>query len=374
MEQEVTPAPFLEIFMAKPFDLSKLRTSLTKAIGGTIGFHDPKTWIHTGNYCLNFLISGDFFRGVPLGKVTLLAGATGGGKSLIASGNVVKHAQEMGILVVMVDSENALDESWLQALGVDTSPDKLIRVCASMVNEVAEIIQHVMDGYKATPEADRPKLLFVIDSLSMLTTPIAAEQFAKGDLKGDMGHLPKQLKALVKNCVNQFGQYEVGMICTNHTYASQDMYNPDDKVSGGSGPLYAASIAIGMKPAKLKTDAEGNKVTDVRGIRSKCTVIKSRYNQPFTSTEINIPWDAGMDPYSGLFDFFLANGTLVKDGNKYVYTDTQGQVHSHWRKEYLTNVDNILDQMMKEFDPKKLKATIDRSADESDEPEVVEYE
>jgi len=109
----------------KVFDPSKFRNSLTKSIKGmSAGFHDPTDWISTGNYALNYLLSGDFRKGIPLGKVSVFAGESGAGKSYIVSGNIVKHAQEQDIFVVLIDSENALDESWLQALKVDTSPEK----------------------------------------------------------------------------------------------------------------------------------------------------------------------------------------------------------------------------------------------------------
>ena len=77
----------------KPYDLSKFRKDITKAIPSlSVGFHDPKTWIHSGNYALNYAISGDFKRGIPLGKVTMFAGQSGSGKSYICSGNIIRNA------------------------------------------------------------------------------------------------------------------------------------------------------------------------------------------------------------------------------------------------------------------------------------------
>ena len=128
----------------KAFDLTKFRKSLTKSIDGLgIGFNDPTDWISTGNYALNYLISGDFNRGVPLGKVTVFAGESGAGKSYICSGNIIKNAQEQGIYVVLIDSENALDESWLRALDVDTSEDKLLKLNMAMIDDVAKTISRI---------------------------------------------------------------------------------------------------------------------------------------------------------------------------------------------------------------------------------------
>jgi len=321
--------------MGKPFDVSKFRKDLTKAIPAlSYGFNDPTDWISTGNYLLNYLISGDFNKGIPLGKVTILGGESGAGKSFIAAGNLVKNAQEQGIYVVLIDSENALDESWLHALGVNTSEDAMLKLSMSMVDEVGKTISTFMKDYKDMKEEERPKVLFIVDSLGALLTPTEVNQFEAGDMKGDMGRKAKQLKALVMNCVNMFGNYNVGLVATNHTYQSQDMFDPDDKISGGSGPIYAASIVIAMKKLKLKIDADGNKSTKVHGIRAKCKIMKTRYNKPFEEAEIHIPWEEGMDPYSGMIDMFEGKGILVKQGNRLRYETKTGEEIIEFRKNW----------------------------------------
>lgn len=470
----------------KAFDISKFRKSITKSIEGLgIGFNDPKDWISTGNYALNYLISGDFEKGIPLGKVTVFAGESGclpssatvtirtqdrvprtvtveelkhlrvsdqyqieintpdgfqkignwfdkgvmkmvmiitatnrtvcarkhliqlengswkmagkleegdmvqtingiepvtaiiedldseecfdfeilhpnhrywgdgfsshnSGKSFICSGNIVKHAQLQGIFVVLIDSENALDEKWLNDLGVDTSEDKLIKLNMAMIDDVAKTISEFMSSYKELPEEERPKVLFVVDSLGMLLTPTDVDQFDKGDLKGDMGRKPKALAALVRNCVNMFGSYNVGMVCTNHTYASQDMFDPDDKVSGGQGFVYASSVLVAMKKLKLKEDEDGNKITDIRGIRSACKVIKTRYSKPFESVQVKIPYDTGMSPTSGLVDLFEGKGLLKKDGNSLKYVTAEGEVIKKFRKAWERNENDCLHVIMRE--------------------------
>jgi RecA/RadA recombinase len=320
--------------MNKPFDISKFRKSITKSIEGIgIGFNDPTDWISTGNYALNYLISGDFFKGVPLGKVTVFAGESGAGKSYICSGNIIKNAQEQGVYVILIDSENALDEDWLKRLGVDTSESKLLKLNLAMIDDVAKTINEFIKEY--TIMEDRPKVLFVIDSLGMLLTPTDTNQFEAGDLKGDMGRKPKALTALVRNCVNKFGNHNIGLIATNHTYASQDMFDPDDKISGGQGFIYASSIVVAMKKLKLKEDEDGNKVSDVLGIRAACKVMKTRYAKPFETVQVKIPYETGMNPTSGLVDMFEKMGILAKVGNKLAYTDrTTGEIISEFRKNW----------------------------------------
>ena len=350
----------------KPFDVSKFRKSITKSIDGiSIGFQDPTDWISTNNYALNYLISGNFQRGVPLGKVTVFAGESGAGKSFICSGNIVKNAQEQGIYVILIDTENALDEAWLHALGVDTSDDKLLKLNMAMIDDVAKVIHDFVKEYKTLPEDSRPKVLFVIDSLGMLLTPTDVNQFEAGDLKGDMGRKPKALTALVRNCVNMFGSLNIGLIATNHTYASQDMFDPDDKISGGQGFIYASSIVVAMRKLKLKEDEDGNKITDVKGIRAACKIMKTRYAKPFESVQVKIPYETGMNPYSGLVDLFEGKGLLKKEGNSLVYTLSDGEIIKQFRKAWERNEDNSLDKVMEDFTKNPHKHQITDQLEES---------
>ena len=330
----------------RPFDLSKFRKTLTKSIDGLgVGFNDPTDWVSTGNYALNYLISNDFHKGIPLGKVTVFAGESGAGKSYICSGNIVKHAQEQGIYVILIDSENALDESWLHELGVDTSEEKFLKLNMSMIDDVAKTISEFMKEYKTME--DKPKVLFVIDSLGMLLTPTDINQFEAGDLKGDMGRKPKALTALVRNCVNMFGSHNVGLVATNHTYASQDMFDPDDKISGGQGFVYASSIVVAMKKLKLKEDLNGNKTSEVNGIRAACKIMKTRYAKPFETLQIKIPYETGMNPYSGIVELFEKVGLLVQQGNrlKWVHPETKEEF-LFYRKDWK---DDKLDMIMMNY-------------------------
>lgn len=335
--------------MAKPYDISRFRKSITKSIDGlSAGFNDPKTWISTGSYALNYLLSGSFLKGIALGKVSMLAGESGAGKSLLCA-NIIKNAQDMGIFVILIDTENALDEAWLQPFGVDTSENKMLKLNMAMVDDVAKTISEYVKEYKAIPVDERPEVLLVVDSLGMLLVPAQTDQFERGELKGDFGHKPRALKALITNCVNMFGSLGIGLLATNHTYASQNIFSPDDVVSGGSGPIFAASMVVAMKKGKLKEDEDGNKTTDVAGIRAMCKVMKTRYNKPFEGTELKIPYSGGLDEYSGLFDMFEENGLLVKDGNRSIYTAHDGTILKLFKKEWNKNVDGCLDIVMKDI-------------------------
>jgi hypothetical protein len=238
-----------------------------------------------------------------------------------------------------------------------------------MIDDVAKTISTFMNDYKAMDEEDRPKVLFVIDSLGMLLTPTDVDQFNKGDMKGDMGRKPKALTSLVRNTVNMIGSHNVGLVCTNHTYASQDMFDPDDKISGGQGFIYASSIVVAMKKLKLKEDEDGNKISQVMGIRAGCKVMKTRYAKPFEAVQVKIPYETGMNPYSGLVELFEAKGLIEKQGNRLKYTTSAGEEVLEYRKNW---TGAALDTVMSDFALKE--ANVVNTAEVTDEVDETQLE
>jgi hypothetical protein len=163
--------------------------------------------------------------------------------------------------------------------------------------------------------------------------------------------------------VNLIAPYDIGVVATNHTYASQDMFDPDDKISGGQGFVYASSIVVAMRKKKLKEDLDGKKVTDILGIKAACKIMKSRYAKPFEKVDLFIPYETGMDPYTGLFDLFEKSGIVKKRGNRYYYVSKEtGEEFIDFRKNLGPE---FFDLIMKEFDIADL---------ELDEPEFEDVE
>lgn len=150
-------------------------------------------------------------------------------------------------------------------------------------------------------------------------------------------------------------------------------------VSHNSGFIYASSIVVAMKKLKLKEDLDGNKVSTVQGIRSACKVMKSRYSKPFESVQIKIPYDSGMDPYSGLLDMFEAKGIVTKTGNKLEYVSPiTGEVIKEFRKGWTRDKLQIiidewnqapkpvaLEDVQEDIDPAELEITTEEMIDES---------
>jgi len=134
-------------------------------------------------------------------------------------------------------------------------------------------------------------------------------------------------------------------------------------VSHNSGMIYASSIVVAIKKLKLKVDSQGNKTSQVHGIRAACKVMKSRFAKPFESVQIAIPYETGMDPYSGLVDYFEQTGLLTKTGNKLEYVSpVTGEVFKEFRKHWEGNADGCLDMIMNEYDEHRDNNENDTSA------------
>ena len=160
-----------------------------------------------------------------------------------------------------------------------------------------------------------------------------------------------------------FGDLNIGLVCTNHTYASQDMFDPDDKISGGQGFIYASSIVVAMRKLKLKEDEDGNKISEVKGIRAACKIMKTRYAKPFESVQVKIPYETGMNPYSGLTDLIEAKGLLTKEGNSLKYVTADGEIIKQFRKAWERNEDGSLDKVMADITANPHKADKNTSID-----------
>ncbi|RYF01414.1 MAG: hypothetical protein EOO77_33140, partial [Oxalobacteraceae bacterium] len=364
--------------MKTPIDLSKFRKSVAKSIPGlSTGFNDPTTWLSTGCYALNYLICGDFKGGVPLeGKFTMFAGDSGSGKSYITSANIVKSCQAQNVFPFVFDTENALDESWMTSLGVDVS--FMEKVSGATIDDVSQGISTIIDAYKAEhsskPYADRPRILIIIDSLGMLITPNQIRQYEEGDQKGDMGIKAKQMTAMLRVTMAKIASEPIGLLATNHVMDSQDQYQPD-KIPGGKMLEFASSVIVQMNKYLLKEDDEGKKLVGgvVRGIRSTAVVRKSRYAKPFEKIKIDIPYQEGMNPYSGLFDLFVAKGVIQKDGQRWTYTSPEtGEIIKEWRKDFRPK--GILDQIIEDWhhwENAEIAAVVSGEGDEPDDDTVA---
>lgn len=353
--------------MVKIIDMSKLQKTLNKSVEGlTFGFKQPSVWLSTGCYALNWMLTKDFSKGLPLdGKINMFAGSSGAGKSYFCSANVVKDALKKGIQVLLFDTEDRLDEEWMSALGVNPHHELLTRIQTNSIESVMQIVSTVCKEYKSSnkdvPEEEQSGLLIIIDSLGALYPMDEMDRMDEGTLSMTDGmRRAGAITRMMNSILTNIAATKIGCLCTNHVYATTDQYS-DDVIPGGKKLIFLSTQIVQMDKFKLKakdteSDLEDNDIKDseVVGIRSKCKVYKSNWNKANTSIEVQIPYTTGMNPYSGLFDLFTTGikinkqPILVREGNSYVYSDFKtGEVK--WKKfrKNITNED--YDGIMKDY-------------------------
>lgn len=276
----------------------------------------PRYWHSFGNHTINRVMSGSFYKGIPQGRITALCGPSHAGKSFLA-GNLCRQAQEDGAYVLVIDSENALDNEFMQRIGVDTRPEAGYKYTSpTTIPQTVKIVSNFINKYKAEVgmSVDAPPVLIVVDSLDGCQTPAEYEAAAKGEIQFDRGQKPKMQKSMLMGWIPDIKSLNISIVVTKQVYrASQE------QILQGEGS-WVVNDAIRfpcsqiLLATKLKLKDKTTKA--VTGIKMKVESFKSRFTLNNVSV-IEVPWDAPMSPYSGCFDIALTLGVIKQSGAWY---------------------------------------------------------
>lgn len=293
-------------------DAAALRKSLNKAsISTTIS--QPDFFLDTGNYALNKRMCNSYTRGLPNKRTLILNGPSATGKSLIL-GNLAKRAQDSEYFIVYIDTEHAIEKGFLDKIGVSMDDEHFLPIELNTFEDLALAFRQIFDS--TTPE---DKVFVAVDSLANLDTKDSLETFdKKGELKNDMGLKVKKGKQLLKDVNIKVGNRDMFVCYSNHVYENQDIKNGKGRYvkNGGDAWAYIPSISVMLTRAKLKDDKVASQIN---GVLIKAEVEKTRFAQPFQKVEIEVPWNTGIDPYSGLLDLLVEDGVLEKNVGWYSY-------------------------------------------------------
>jgi len=295
--------------------LKDFEKSIDKIDGISGSSQPPRYWYSFGNYVLNRVMSGSFMKGVPQGRITGLAGPSGSGKSFVL-GNLVRSAQEAGAYILLIDSENAFDDGFAQAIGIDTENNYNYK-SVTTIPQVTKIVSSFLKGYRKEygSDPDAPPVFIGTDSLDMLMTETELEHYNKGNSKGDQGQRNKQLKAMLRTFVQDIKDLNVSMAVTSQVYRNQDLLNGEGTWIVSDAVRYSLSQIVLLTKLKLKDkDAGAGKF---KGIRMKGMGFKTRFTKPFQDVTIEVPYDEGMDPYSGLLEVCVGMGIAKQAGAWY---------------------------------------------------------
>jgi RecA/RadA recombinase len=294
---------------------SRFNENLEKATKKRVnlkGFSDITEYIHTGNYLLNAQMSGSLRGGYPNARSLGIGGDSGTGKTFLCL-NAIKNAQDIGYAVFYIDTEGALDKKDFVNFGINMDLLNYKRI-----GIISEVKFYVHDIIKMVEENPGLKIMLVVDSLTHLETNKEVEDRAKGSNAQDMGLRAKELRQLFKSFTLDLSNLKIPLIFTSHTYSSMDQYTPK-AMSGGSGPLYSASVVMMLSKGALKAEDDvstsGGDAKEKTGVKVRSTTDKNRLAKP-EKIEIHISFHKGMNPYVGLQDYIGWSECGVGRGNK----------------------------------------------------------
>ena len=338
--------------------LGKLTKKFEDIDGVSLDSSPPRYWFSTGSKAINKTISGNYNQGIPQGRITSISGPSSAGKSFIST-NCMREAQKAGAFVLVIDSENALDDTFVSNIGVDPT-NNYMYVSAATIPEVSAIVSEFIKGYKSEYSGDlesAPKVLIVIDSLDMLLTENEQEAYDKGDTKGDQGQRAKQLKSMLRTFVQDIKELNVSMVVTNQVYQATR-----DQILQGEGVWvvnqavrYAVSQILLVTKLKLK-DKDTKQVT---GLRMKVEAFKTRFSAPFQSVTVEVPYASGIDPYNGLLDILESNGVVKRAGSWYQMVDTDIKFQSK-------GFNDVAEQILAEMDRRDVQLELKVVEDQDD--------
>tara|TARA_R110000744_G_scaffold156149_2_gene271678 strand:- start:703 stop:1716 length:1014 start_codon:yes stop_codon:yes gene_type:complete len=263
--------------------------------------------IDSGSYMLNAVLSGSIFGGIPNNKITAFAGESATGKTFFVLGVAKQFLQDNpdgGI--VYYDTEAAVTKQMMEERGVDTT-----RVIISQPDTIQKFRTHAMktiDMYEKSP--DRPPMMFILDSLGLLSTEKEVADTTEGKDVRDMTK-SQLIKGAFRVLTLKLAKIGVPMIVTNHVYEVIGSYMPMKEMGGGSGLKYAASTIAYLSKKKVRDG------TEITGIIIKAKMFKSRLAKENAEAEVLLSYTGGLDRYYGLLEFGEKHGIFKKSGNRY---------------------------------------------------------
>ena len=317
---------------------------IVKEVGGEYtklasDIDETETYVDTGSYIFNALVSGSIFGGVSGNKITAIAGESSTGKTFFSLA-VVKNFLDNNSdgYCLYFDTEAAITKSLLESRGIDTS--RLVVVNVVTIEEFRSKALKAVDIYLKKPVEERKPCMFVLDSLGMLSTEKEITDALNDKQVRDMTK-SQLVKGAFRMLTLKLGQANIPMIVTNHTYDVIGAYVPTKEMGGGSGLKYAASTIIYLSKSKEKDGKE------VIGNIIKAKTAKSRLSKENQQVEIRLFYDErGLDRYYGLLELGELGGLWKNVAGRY---EMDGK--KIYAKEILKNPDQYFtEEVMEKLD------------------------
>ena len=308
---------------------------------------DVDSFIDTGSYIFNALLSGSIYGGLASNKITAIAGESATGKTFFIMGMVKSFLDanpEAGVLYF--ESESAITKQMVIDRGID--PSRMVILPVTTVQEFRTQSLKVLDKYLETPEGQRAPMMLCLDSLGMLSTTKEVEDTAEGKETKDMTRA-QIVKATFRVLTLKLGKAKVPMIVTNHTYDVVGSMFPTKEMGGGSGLKYAASSIVYLSKKKEKDG------TQVVGSIIHCKNAKSRLTVENKVVDVRLMYERGLDRYYGLlelalkYDIFKSVSTRIElpDGSKTFGKTINNNPEKFFTPEIMEQLDEVASKEFK---------------------------
>ena len=270
---------------------------------------DTADFIDTGSYIFNALVSGSIYGGVPSNKITAIAGESSTGKTFFCLG-IVQHFLDSNpdAGVIYFESESAISKQMIEDRGI--ASDRMLIVPVATIEQFRTQACRILENYEDSPEENRQPLMFVLDSLGMLSTEKEISDVSADKQVRDMTK-SQLIKGAFRVLTLKLGKVNVPMLVTNHTYDVIGSYVPTKEMGGGSGLKYASSTIIYLSKKKEKDG------TEVVGNIIKCKAQKSRLTKENSQVETRLYYDKGLDRYYGLLELGEKGGLWKNVAGRY---------------------------------------------------------
>ena len=288
---------------------------IVKEVGGeytqlAADIDDSETYVDTGSYIFNGLVSGSVFGGVSGNKITAIAGESSTGKTFFSLA-VVKNFLDSNPdgYCLYFDTEAAINKSLLESRGIDLA--RVVVVNVVTIEDFRSKALKAVDIYLKKPVDERKPCMFVLDSLGMLSTEKEITDALNDKQVRDMTK-SQLVKGAFRMLTLKLGQANIPMIVTNHTYDVIGSYVPTKEMGGGSGLKYAASTIIYLSKKKEKDG------TEIVGNIIKAKTAKSRLSKENKDVEVRLYYDErGLDRYYGLLELGEIGGLWKNVAGRY---------------------------------------------------------